>query len=157
MVDEDGTDEWPLSNYPILLALILLVSTTIALGIGKSEVYANQLAVYAYFLLVIGVIIRFFELTLPESLVQKVKAKLLPIKISRTILKSEVKSGDRLDFCIDVTKNIFLSLLAFLIIILIYGALIDWFFVEGLIKKLIYVIAISLALHVALRLYRYRS
>ncbi len=100
MVDESSgkkaeiAEKWPLSNYPILLALILLVATAISLGIGESEAYANQLAIYAYFLLVIGVAIRFFELVLPERLVQRLKINNSKIKRERDVSKS----ADKLDF-----------------------------------------------------------
>ena len=57
---------WPPSNYPIFLALVLLVATAVTLAMGD-EKRAEDLAIYAYYLLVIGVAIRFFELALPEN------------------------------------------------------------------------------------------
>ena len=58
-------NDWPPSNYPILIALMLLAVTALTLAIGDDEL-AQNLAVYAYYLLVIGVAIRFFELALPS-------------------------------------------------------------------------------------------
>ena len=57
---------WPPSNYPIFLALVLLAATAVTLAMGD-EKRAEELAIYAYYLLVIGVAIRFFELALPEN------------------------------------------------------------------------------------------
>ncbi len=147
MVDESSgkkaeiAEKWPLSNYPILLALILLVATAISSGIGESEAYANQLAIYAYFLLAVGVAVRFFELVLPERVVQRVKIN------SSKISKSE----DKLDFFADVTRNVLFSMLLFFIIAISYGALVDWFFVRGFIKELGYVIVVFLMLHLLLK------
>lgn len=57
---------WPPSNYPIFLALVLLAATAVTLAMGD-EKRAEELAIYAYYLLVIGVAIRFFEMALPED------------------------------------------------------------------------------------------
>ena len=57
---------WPPSNYPIFLALVMLAATAVTLAMGD-EKRAEELAIYAYYLLVIGVSIRFFELSLPED------------------------------------------------------------------------------------------
>lgn len=54
--------DWPPSNYPILAAILLLMATAVSLAAGMSEDYANQLAIYAYYFLVIGISIRFIEL-----------------------------------------------------------------------------------------------
>ena len=146
-VKNDSMENWPLSNYPILFALMLLVATAISLGLGSSENYANQLAIYAYFLLVIGVALRFFELTLPETLIQKITEK---ISIKKGI---DDRKENKFDYLADLTKNVFVFLLFFFFISLGYGALVDWFFVEGFIQKLVYVIAAFLALHLILRFY----
>ncbi|HEX7627645.1 MAG TPA: hypothetical protein VF354_01820 [Candidatus Methanoperedens sp.] len=58
-------NDWPPSNYPILIALMLLAVTALTLAIGDDKL-ADNLAIYAYYLLVIGVAIRFFELALPS-------------------------------------------------------------------------------------------
>ena len=153
MVDESSgkkaeiAEKWPLSNYPILLALILLVATAISLGVGESEAYANQLAIYAYFLLVIGVAVRFFELVLPERVVQRLKINSSKIKSGRDVSKSE----DKLDFFADVTRNVLFSMLLFFIIAISYGVLVDWFFVRGFVKELGYVIVVFLVLHLLLK------
>ncbi len=62
--------DWPPSNYPIFLVLMLLATTAMTLAMGD-EPRAENLAIYAYYLLVIGVTIRFFELALPESTLQR--------------------------------------------------------------------------------------
>ena len=143
----ENTENWPLSNYPILLALMLLVATAISLGLGSTEAYANQLAIYAYFLLVIGVALRFFELTLPETLIKRITEKFS--------LKRSIDDGkeNKFEYLVDVTKNVFVFLLFFFFISLGYGALVDWYFVEGFIQKMVYVIAAFLALHLILRFY----
>ena len=65
METTEETNEWPLSNYPIFMALVLLAATAVTVAMGN-EPRAESLAIYAYYLLVIGVIIRFFELALPD-------------------------------------------------------------------------------------------
>ena len=62
--------DWPSSNYPIFISLVLLASTAVTLAMGD-EKRAEELAIYAYYLLVIGVVIRFFELSLPENTLTK--------------------------------------------------------------------------------------
>lgn len=51
---------WPPSNYPILFAILLLLGTAVALVVS-TERTANELATYAYYLLVLGVAIRLVE------------------------------------------------------------------------------------------------
>lgn len=65
------TSDWPPSNYPIFLALVLLFATAVTLAMGD-EPLAEDLAIYAYYLLVIGVAIRFFEMVLPDDFPQKI-------------------------------------------------------------------------------------
>ncbi|MCX9011815.1 MAG: hypothetical protein OIN66_11920 [Candidatus Methanoperedens sp.] len=43
MADEDHTENWLLSSYPILMALLLLITTAISLGLGSSESYTNAI------------------------------------------------------------------------------------------------------------------
>ena len=64
-------NNWPPSNYPIFLALVLLAATAVTLAMGD-ETQAEELAIYAYYFLVIGVGIRFFELALPENSIDRV-------------------------------------------------------------------------------------
>ena len=149
MADEDHTKNWPLSNYPILMAILLLIATAVLLGLGSSENDANQLAIYAYFLLVTGIAIRFFELTLPETLIQKIEEKILQISKNAEVLESKQES--KLVYFSDITKNVFFFLLAFYFIAMGYGAIFGWFFVEGFIQKLVYIIIVFLALHLVLR------
>ena len=145
----DNMDNWPLSNYPILMALLLLVATALSLGLGGSEAYANQLAIYAYFLLVIGVAIRFFELTLPETFIQWLKIKIhVPEKGSEIAIR---KNKSILYFLEDVTRNVFYYLMVFLFVTLAYGALVDWFFISGFIKPLVSIIIAFLAFHLVLK------
>ncbi|NJD54639.1 MAG: hypothetical protein FIB07_17495 [Candidatus Methanoperedens sp.] len=61
---------WPTSNYPFLIALMLLTVTAVTLAIGHEKL-AENLAIYAYYFMVIGIAIRFFELALPEDPMQK--------------------------------------------------------------------------------------
>lgn len=61
---------WPPSNYPIFLALVLLAATAVTLAMGN-EPRAESLAIYAYYFLVIGVAIRFFEFALPKNTVER--------------------------------------------------------------------------------------
>lgn len=140
--------EWPLSNYPVLMALILLVAVAIELMLGESEAYVNQLVIFVYFLLVIGTVVRFFELTLPGALFWRLRAKLFRNK-SGDILRNrkESKSG----FFVDVTRNVFFSLMFFFLIAVGYGALVDWFLVDRFIKQLGYITVIFFVLHMISR------
>ncbi|HEY9205835.1 MAG TPA: hypothetical protein VIO58_07925 [Candidatus Methanoperedens sp.] len=81
---------WPPSNYPIFIALILLVATAVALAVGDVK-RAEELAIYAYYFLVIGVAIRFFELTLPEN-IQKQLSQL------KTRISSYLNQPDYISF-----------------------------------------------------------
>jgi hypothetical protein len=76
------TSDWPPSNYPIFLALVLLVATAVTLAMGD-EARAENLAIYAYYLLVIGVAIRFLEISLPDDTAKKIKSA--AVRISATI------------------------------------------------------------------------
>lgn len=71
---DSNSDRWPLSNNPILGAILLLIASALSLALGRSESYANQLAIYAYYFLVIGVVIRIVEMTLPDSAIDKVNS-----------------------------------------------------------------------------------
>lgn len=66
------TSDWPPSNYPIFFALVLLAATAVTLAMGN-ESRAEELAIYAYYLLVIGVTIRFFEISLPDDAPEKIE------------------------------------------------------------------------------------
>jgi len=67
-MDEDNNEgNWPLSNYPIFIALILLVVTAVTLSMGD-EKQAEDYAIYAYYFLVLGVGMRFLEFTVPEKM-----------------------------------------------------------------------------------------
>jgi uncharacterized membrane protein YkvI len=71
MEEEKNKGNWPLSNYPIFIALILLVATAVTLSMGD-EHKAENFAIYAYYFLVLGVAIRFLEFTLPENMKSRV-------------------------------------------------------------------------------------
>jgi hypothetical protein len=79
------TSDWPPSNYPIFLALVLLLATAVTLAMGDQSL-AEDLAIYAYYLLVTGVTIRFFELVLPSETPQKID--IYKCKIHRLLKKS---------------------------------------------------------------------
>jgi len=70
-VTKMGTIDWPPSNYPIFLALVLLVATAVTLALGD-ESRAEEFSIYAYYLLVIGVPIRFFELSSTDHSLWKI-------------------------------------------------------------------------------------
>jgi len=78
------TSNWPPSNYPIFLALVLLAATAVTLAMGD-ETRAENLAIYAYYLLVIGVMIRFFELSLPDNTPEKLRSAM--VRVSGTVHK----------------------------------------------------------------------
>ena len=69
---EKGNDlkSWPLSNYPIFLALILLVVTTVTLSMGD-EHKTEDFAIYTYYFLILGTVIRLFEFTFSGNLISK--------------------------------------------------------------------------------------
>lgn len=58
------------SNYPFLIALMLLSATAVTLTIGDEKL-AESLIIYAYYFLVFGAAFRFFELALPEDTLQR--------------------------------------------------------------------------------------
>lgn len=144
MVNKETINDRIFSNYPILFALILLTAITISTGFGAN---ANQLATYAYFLLMIGVTIRIIELTFSEVLIRKIKSKFIKIKEHKYFPKEK----DIIVFFSNVTKNVALFLFTFFIVLLIYGLFVDWFFVKELIKKLGYIITVFGVLHLLIK------
>jgi len=97
------TSDWPPSNYPIFLALVLLLATAVTLAMGD-EPLAEDLAIYAYYLLVIGVTIRFFELVLPNDTLQKIDN--FKYKIYILLNKSAVKIHENIpDNIISIISN----------------------------------------------------
>ncbi|ABE53087.1 hypothetical protein [Methanococcoides burtonii] len=78
------TSNWPPSNYPIFLALVLLAATAVTLAMGN-ESRAENLAIYAYYLLVIGVTIRFLEISLPDNTPEKLRSAMA--RVSGTLRK----------------------------------------------------------------------
>lgn len=68
-------ERWPLSNNFILLAILLLVATAFAL-VTSTEAVANEIATYAYYALVVGVVIRVLELAIGE----RVARALVPVR-----------------------------------------------------------------------------
>ncbi len=159
---------WPPSNYPIFLALVLLAATAVTLAMGD-EKRAEELAIYAYYLLVIGVTIRFFELALPENTLVKlgvVKVRFLGwmVELVKRIWDINRKIGSQLrfpgvripevkisnanragfkngiTFFCDVSKNVTVFLSLAFLIFLIYGLMIDWWSVEGYFSNFMLVI-----------------
>jgi len=63
-------NDWPPSNYPFLIALLILTVTAVALAIGDEEL-AENLAIYVYYSLILGIAIRFSELAIPEDTIQR--------------------------------------------------------------------------------------
>lgn len=83
-------NDWPPSNYPFLIALLILTATAVALAIGDEEL-AENLAIYVYYSLISGVAIRFSELVLPEDTMQMLNpAKELQLYLRRAIFKIKV-------------------------------------------------------------------
>ncbi len=62
--DKEPAIYWPSSSYPFLIALILLAGTAVIL-FTEDKKLAEELAIYAYYFLVVGVIFRFIEQHLP--------------------------------------------------------------------------------------------
>lgn len=58
---------WPLSNNFVLLSVLLLCATAIGLAV-TTESAANRLATYAYYSLVVGVVLRLLELTIGRQI-----------------------------------------------------------------------------------------
>jgi len=71
-MEKYSMDDWPPSRHMFLIALMLLTVTAVTLAIGDEEL-AENLAIYAYYFLVLGVAIRFFELALPEDTMERLK------------------------------------------------------------------------------------
>jgi len=81
--------DWPPSNYPLSIAFMLLVAIVVTLSIGDQK-SVEDLAIYAYYFLVVGVIIRFFEIALPDGALQKFSSLIMGSAdyINRHITKS---------------------------------------------------------------------
>ena len=147
MVNKETFDGRIYSNYPIFFALILLIAIAITAGIGYYEVDIYLLATYAYFLLMIGLAIRFFELTFFQTLIRKINSIFTKTKENKYFPEEK----DIIRFFSNVTKNVALLLFAFFIVLLVYGIFVDWFFVKELIKKLGCVIAVFGILHLLIK------
>lgn len=219
MVNEEKNETeggWPPSNYPIYLALVLLATTAVTLAMGDDK-RAEDLAIYAYYFLVIGVAIRFLELSLPEDTLQKLNPAmkrisvfsiyirqhgsmyirntmimlknlycrlkvylhrvLLEMRVSISDLKKQhppeliyaqngsmpkrqylklrrphiVNPGKNIEVISDISRNITIYLSVFLLISLIYGLTIDWWFVKRYLYNLFYAILGGLTLYILLR------
>jgi len=66
-------NDWPHSNYPISIALMLFILTAATIVNGNGQL-AEELAIYAYYFLVTGVAIRFIELSLPQDTLQRLNS-----------------------------------------------------------------------------------
>lgn len=193
-------NNWPPSNYPIFLALVLLAATAVTLAMGD-ETQAEELAIYAYYFLVIGVGIRFFELALPENSINRLtsaygyvtgsikkhsyvvknylknsvgnispKLKINSsfnnrINITRYFddksyvsrLQQRIKlsfkdnAGRYMDEISFTARNVAVFLSVFFFISLVYGFMIDWFYVKRYISNLVLIILGVVTLHIFTR------
>jgi hypothetical protein len=163
---ETGSEmkDWPSSNYPIFLALVLLLATAVTLSIGD-ESRAESLAIYAYYSLVIGVAVRFFELALPDSTLQRLgMAKICILdwlkqhtlesanyqKIARMLKIPHFHQTKRVKILApiaEISRNVSILLSVFFLISLIYGLMVDWWFIKWYISNLVLIILGSLVLH----------
>lgn len=164
METESELKDWSPSNYPIFFALVLLAATAVTFAMGD-ESRAESLAIYAYYFLVIGVVVRFFELALPDSTLQRLgMAKMCILdwlkqhtlesannqKIAR-MLKiphfHQAKLEKILVPVAEVSRDVSILLSVFFLISLIYGLMVDWWFVKMYISNLVLIILGFLALH----------
>ncbi len=152
---------WPLSNYPIFFALVLLATTAVTLSMND-EKNAEELAVYAYYFLVIGVAVRFLELSFPENSTRRIKrgwmhlmgyaarmkAKIpgeTPVRIRMpAYLKKLAESRDKIA---EISRNTTISLSLFFIVSVVYGLVFDWWAVRGYLFNLIWTIFGFLIVH----------
>ena len=161
---ESELKDWSPSNYPIFLVLVLLLATAVILSIGD-ESHAESLAIYAYYFLVIGVAVRFFELALPDSTLQRLDmVKMCALdwlkryalesannqKIAR-MLKIPHFYQPKLEKILvpvaEISRNVSILLSVFFLISLIYGLMVDWRFVKMYIPNLVLIILGFLTLH----------
>ncbi len=162
--------DWPPSNYPIFLALVLLATTAVTLAMGD-EPRAESLAIYAYYMLVIGVTIRFFELALPDNALHNLGlakmrisgwlklhtpeitgldpkiTRVLRIPHIRILYVDRVKLEKILVPMSDVSRDVAICLSVFFAASIIYGLMIDWWAVKGYISNLVLIIFGLLTLH----------
>ena len=163
---ETGSElkDWPPSNYSIFLALVLLAATAVTLSIGDEQ-RADSLAIYAYYFLVIGVAVRFFELALSDSTLQRLGTAKIRIldwleqhtlestsnqkiyRIFKILRFHQTKSVEISVPVAEISKNVSILLSIFFLISLIYGLMVDWWFVKGYISNLVLAIFGSLVLY----------
>ncbi len=136
---------WPPSNYAIFLAQVLLLTTASALSLNEEKI-AEDFAIYAYFLLAIGAMIRFFEFMLPENsthiliMIWKRFPELHTLswtvtRIRMAFIWMKHKAGKKRENFSEISRNITISLFLFLIISVIYGIVFDWGTVGGYLFK----------------------
>ncbi len=161
---ESELKDWSPSNYPVFFALVLLATTAVMLAMGY-ESRAESLATYAYYFLVIGVAVRFFELALPDSTLQRLgMVKMCALDwLKRYALESasnqkiahmlkiphfhQTKLEKILAPIAEISRNVSILLSVFFLISLIYGLMVDWWFVKWYIPDLVLIILGSLVLH----------
>ena len=169
--------DWPYSNYPISIAIMLLSATTVAL-ILNDDARAGFFGIQAYNFLIIGAAIRFLELAFSEKIndtfaqtkmhisedINQQNLKSIGGDLRRsvaiifhdvyrgnyTLNKIEIKKFRALISYISKIITIFLS--AFLFIYLIYGLFIDWRFVEKDVYNLGLIILVFLTMHLFTRM-----
>jgi len=160
--------DWPIFNYPILLALFLLLATAIILALGN-ESLAEQLAIYAYYFLVIGVTIRFLELTVLDSTLHKITLILLQImewekrkRVSNRFDRYLSFIGTRIKSCVSIEQisnissivcNVSIYLTVLFIIILMFGSIYGWWFVRGYLERIVLIIIVIFFIHVLMEIF----
>jgi flagellar biosynthesis protein FlhB len=165
-------------NYPFLIVLMLLTATAVTLAIGDEQL-AETLTIYAYYFLVIGIAIRFFELSLPEDTLQRLNPEkdrisffsdfkrqyppeMIVMRIREMIsdLNRQFKKlrrphivnpGKNIALISEISINVAIFLSVFFIFSLVYGITIDWWFVRGYFHNLIFAILGFLTLYMILR------
>lgn len=169
--------DWPISNYPIFFALVLLSATAVVLAMGD-EILAESLAIYAYYLLVIGVAIRFFELALSDKTKENLKSVVMKLlrhtggfaqqayraqcKMSKKIEKEHKDKPSRpwfnvqsvlmrcLSTSMKISKEVSIYLSVLFILLCIYGLAFGWLVVSGYLKSLILIIIGFLSIYIVL-------
>ncbi len=178
MENESKIKDWPSSNYPIFFALVLLATTAVTLAMGD-EPRAEEIAIYAYYFLVIGILIRFFELALPDNTLERLSSKRMRISgwlrqhtqkanantqahlpgipHKKILYFNRAKFEKILAPVADISKNVAVFLSLFLVICVIYGLMIDWWTVKGYISNLVLIIFGFLTLHMFSRAGSYKT
>jgi len=161
------TSDWPPSNYPIFFALVLLAATAVTLAMGN-ELRAEELAIYAYYLLVIGVTIRFFEISLPDDAPEKIESIKSRILKLTGVLKYRVSkhTGNTVSTIVckvqplgnfiigfrpaikkthlmhihEISKEVSIYLSVLFLLLSVYGSVCGWWIIRGYLESLALII-----------------